>query len=110
MKKHFPGFTVLVERALRATCFIGVVTLAACGGGSDEADEANAAGAAEAATMNDHVSAGGRVRVPSTDSRTNGVVLSEKGNAPRHTTGVVLSEKMDAPADDEEASDDTEAQ
>ena len=99
MNKSFPGFTVLVERALRAACLLGVVTLAACGGGTDEAD----APAATQTSVSDDFGA----RRPLTPG---GIVLSEKDSStqPRailagatdsamRTRGIVLSEKADAP-------------
>ena len=97
MKKSFPGFTVLVERALRMTCIVGVVTLAACGGGSDEADDAQAAGAENAAVV-DHLSAGTRTRTTVGPGTTDA----------RRTNGIVLSEKMDLPIEEEAETEDAQ--
>jgi hypothetical protein len=122
MKKRFPGFTVLIERVLRLSCVLGVAALAAaCGGGQTEDGSAD-----DATTMSvqGNVSAGTRTRVPATtDARTNGIVLSEKGtnvrngiiltekySRPISVPGIVLSEKAQAPADDGAVEADTDEQ
>jgi hypothetical protein len=113
MKKRFPGFTVLIERALRLACVLGVAALAAaCGGGQPEEDDS--ADGASTATVQGTLSAGNR------NARTNGVILSEKvrggivlseANAPtsgasRKADARGASQKADAPAaDDDEAAD-----
>jgi hypothetical protein len=85
MKKRFPGFTVLIERALRLSCVLGVAALAAaCGGGEDDsADEAGSS-----TSVQGTLSAG--TRVP---ARANGIILSEKATRVAPRPGIILSEK-----------------
>ena len=88
MKKPFPGFTVLIERALRLTCVFSVVALAAACGGGDLEDEG--ADDANTPSVQGNYSA---VRPGTTDARRGGIVLSEKASRPRSGAGIVLSEK-----------------
>ncbi len=94
-KQTFPGFTVLVERALRLSCVLGVVALAACGGGNVDEDSNKDAGTTSA-----------KISRLTTDGRSGGIVLSEKSsttNRPRG--GIILTEKAQAPEAQDDADD-----
>ena len=84
MKNRFPGFTVLVERALRLSCVVGVVALAAaCGGGQVDDESAD-----DDTTMSVQEAVSG-TRLPATTDRRGGIILSEKTRS-----GIILTEAV----------------